>query len=122
MKLTLTSREFCNFLAATLYDHLLHPDEIVPIIIDPAYNDLITVFKHRSMRTILQQYYMQMTPMNRIRYQLAKDVFRNSNKTGSVFIEIVKEHLPVEKKKESFVRRTGTFFAKVLSLGLLDKK
>jgi hypothetical protein len=104
-----------------LYDQLLHPDEIVPIQKSEQWNDLITIFKHRSLKTILLQYYMSMNPISRIRYRMMEDVFRNNNKTSTVFIEIRKEHLPKEEK-QNIIKKTGKFIAKVLSLGLLDKK
>ena len=114
MKFTLTSTQFCQLMICALYDFLVRPDEIVPILKDQDYNDLMTLFKQRSMRTILQQYYMQLDPKIRVKYRFMEDVFRDNNKTGNVFIEIVKEHLPDEQKKKGIVRRTGEFLAKVV--------
>lgn len=121
MKLTLTATEFCDIVACMIYDQLLHPDEIVPIHKSQRWNDLITVMKHRSMKTILMQYYMSMEPMSRIRYRMMEDVFRDNSKNNTVFIEIQKEHLP-KGTAEGIIRKTGEFLKKVLSLGILGKK
>ena len=116
MKLTLSSTQFSQLIMCMLYDFLLRPDEIVPILKNQDYNDLMTILKHRSLRTILQQYYMQLDPQMRIRYRMMQEVFRDNTKTQSVFIEIKKEHLNKQEKSKGIIRRTGEFFQKVLNL------
>lgn len=119
MRLTLTSTQFCQIMMCCLYDQLVHPDEIVPILNDQDYNDIMTLFKQRGLRTILQQYYMRLDPQMRIRYRMINDVFRDNNKRSIIMFDIRKEHLPVEKK--GIIRRTGDFLAKVLTLGMNKK-
>ncbi len=114
MKFTLTTTQFCQLTMCMLYDQLVRPDEIVPILSNQDYNDLMTLFKQRGMRTILQQYYMRLDPQMRIRYRMMMDTFRDNAKTSSVFMEIKKEHLPKEKK--GLIRKTGEFLAKVVGI------
>lgn len=116
MKLTLTATQFCQVVMCMLYDSLVHPDETAPILINQDYNDLMTLFKNRGMRTILQQYYMRLDPQMRMRYRFIEDVFKDSAKSGSAFIEIRREKVPAEKK--GLVRSTGEFLLKVVTLGL----
>lgn len=119
MKLTLTSTQFCQIVMCMLYDQLVRPDEIVPILVNQDYNDLMTLFKQRGMRTILQQYYMRLDPQMRVRYRFIQDVFRDNAKANTAFIEIRKERVPEEEK--GLVRRTGEFLMKVITLGLYKK-
>lgn len=119
MRLTLTSTQFCQIVMCAVYDQLTRPDEIVPILNNQDYNDLMTLFKQRGMRTILQQYYMRLDPQMRIRYRMMDDVFRDNKQKETVMLEIRKEHLPAAKK--GLVRRTGEFLAKVMTLGLYKK-
>ena len=121
MKLTFTTTQYCQFVMCMLYDHLLNPDDIVPIIIDKDYNDLMTIMKHRSIKSILLQYYMQLDPQMRVKYRMIKNVFRDNMSTGSIYIEIKKEHIP-EEEKIGFFRKTGKFLLKITSLGLLGGK
>lgn len=105
-----------------LYDQLVRPDETLPILIDQDYNDLMTLFKNRGMRTILQQYYMRLDPQMRVRHRFIRNVYLDNNKTKNVFIEIRKDEKPKEMEgKVGLVRRTGEFLAKVLTLGLYKK-
>jgi hypothetical protein len=63
---------------------------------------------------------MSIDPISRIRYRMMQDVFRDNNKSNTVFMEIQKEHMPVEPGgTEGIVKKTGKFLKKVLSLGLL---
>lgn len=122
MRLTLTSKQFCQIMMCILYDQLVHPDETLPILIDQDYNDLMTLFKNRGMRTILQQYYMRLDPQMRVRHRFIRNVYLDNNKTKNVFIEIRKDEKPKEMEgKVGLVRRTGEFLAKVLTLGLYKK-
>jgi hypothetical protein len=123
MRLTLTSKQFCQIMMCILYDQLVRPDETLPILIDQDYNDLMTLFKNRGMRTILQQYYMRLDPQMRVRHRFIRNVYLDNNKTKNVFIEIRKDEKPKEMEgKVGLVRRTGEFLAKVLTLGLYNKK
>ncbi len=119
MRLTLTTTQFCQLMMCCLYDQLVHPDEIVPILINQDYNDIMTLFKQRGMRTILQQYYMRLDPQMRIRYRMIDDFIRDNNKRSDIMLDIRKEHVPIEKK--GVIRRTGEFLAKVLTLGMYRK-
>jgi len=119
MRLTLTTTQFCQLVMCMLYDSLVRPDEIVPILNNQDYNDLMTLLKQRGCRTIFQQYYMRLDPQMRIRYRMIDDVFRDNNKNMDIFLDIRKERVPVEKK--GLIRRTGEFLAKVVTLGLYKK-
>lgn len=119
MKLTLSSTQFCQVVMCMLYDQLVRPDEIVPILNNQEYNDLMTIFKQRGMRTLLQQYYMRLDPQMRIRYRMIMDVLRDNNKRKTVFLEVRKEKVPEERK--GIIRRTGEFLASVVSLGMYKK-
>lgn len=119
MKLNLTSTEFCQICMCLLYEQLLKPDEIIAILNDQDYNDLMTIFKHRGMKTILQQYYLRLDPQMRVRYRMIKEVFKNNKKTKSVMIGIIKEDVKIEPSKKGIIRRTGEFLAKVLSFGII---
>jgi ABC-type dipeptide/oligopeptide/nickel transport system ATPase component len=116
MKINLTSTQFCQICMCLLYEQLLKPDEIIAILDDQDYNDLMTVFKHRGMKTILQQYYLRLDPQMRVRYRMIKEVFKNNKKTKSVMIGIIKEDIKERPEKKGLVRRTGEFLSKVLGL------
>lgn len=116
MRLTLTTTQFCQLVQCILYDQLVRPDEILPILGNQDYNDLMTLYKQRGMRTILQQYYMRLDPQMRIRYKMISDAFRDNNKMKDVMLDIRKETLPPEKK--GVIRRAGEFLTKILTLGL----
>lgn len=119
MKITLTTTQFCQIMMCALYDQLIRPDEIVPILKDQDYNDIMTLFKARGMRSILQQYYMRLDPQMRVRYRMIDDIFRDTNQKENVILDIRKEHLPKSPSgKTTLVRRTGEFLAKVITLGL----
>jgi hypothetical protein len=103
-----------------LYDQLLHPDNSLPIVQNQDYNDLMTIFKHRGMRTILQMYFMRLDPQMRMRYRLIREAFRNSNNMKDIIIEIRKDNLQ-EVPGKSIIRKTGDFISKIITLNLWRK-
>ena len=121
MRLTLTSTQFCQIMMCILYDQLIKADETLPILINQDYNDLMTLFKNRGLRAILQQYYMRLDPQMRVRHRFIQNVYLDNAKTKNVFIEIRKDEKPKGLETKGLVRRTGEFLAKVLTLGLYKK-
>ena len=119
MRLSLTTTQFCQLIQCCIYDQLVRPDEIIPILNNQDYNDLMTLYKQRGMRTILQQYYFRLDPQMRIRHRMIDDMLRNNGKKTDAMLDIRKEKIP--KAKKGIIRRTGEFLAKVMTLGMYKK-
>jgi hypothetical protein len=96
MRLTLNTTEYCQIMMCSIYDHLVHKDDIIPILSNPEYKNIITIFRSRGMQTILQLYYMRLNPQIRIKYRFIRDAFRNNNRMKDVMIEIRKESVIVD--------------------------
>lgn len=103
-KLNYTPSEFADLLVAILYDKSRNPDEI--IIGNKEFNEFFDVLYRRGLKSLTQNYYINMDGNRKADYRRIRNVFTPNN-SGKHLIALYGENVETEdgsKKGSSIVK------------------
>jgi hypothetical protein len=116
MKLTTTSSEFSDLVACFLYEQVTHPEDSVPVALNPQWAEFVEVLNRKGLRAPLLKYYLSTDPKIRIRWNMIKKTFTDDKAAAPAYIEIRNEHIPVTKAP-TVINRVGSIIKKAVGYG-----
>jgi len=111
MRINVDSNEFADIVASFLFDKLLYPDKVVAN--NDLFNDFMEKMNGKGAKSILMQYYLNLSTDTRVNYKRIKDVFKDGNKTHEIRISS-EEQKENEKEKSGLVRKAVKIVKKLL--------
>jgi len=124
MKVRMTASEFANYVSAFMYDKLSNPELVVPYTNNPEFDDLCEVLKRKGVRQVYLLYWLHMTPQQRMKYRITRDIFRPLKKGTPLQIEIIPDPIviPPEQQKGGIVKKIGKLLKKFIGGGFSEEK
>lgn len=112
-KLVLTTSEFADFVAAFLFDTMLHPDEL--IVENEKFNDLMKKISKMGAKPYFMKYYLDMSADNRLNYKRFKPTLEPGATTKSV-VEVNPSDVKKAPKKKGKLTKIAKSVVKKLLL------
>lgn len=123
MKVRMTASQFADYVSAFMYDKLSNPEIVVPNTVNPEFDDLCEVLKRKGARQVYLLYWLHMTPQQRMKYRITRDIFRPIKKGTPLQIEIIPDPVVApETEKGGIIKKVGRLLKKFLSGGFSSEE